>query len=104
MPPSHVRAMELPQSLQDKIDLFRATGRIFRDQEELFTEVGWFQVLTGQNIVPDTYHPLADVLTREELAGFLGDLRTIISAPVSRLPSHAEFIAHQCAAPGGPGA
>jgi len=93
-----VREMELPQTLADKLALFRATGRIFREQEELFTEVGWFQVLTGQNVVPDTYHPLADVLTRDELAGFLNDLRTIISAPVSRLPTHAEFIAHQCAA------
>ncbi|MBC2660943.1 tryptophan 7-halogenase [Novosphingobium flavum] len=93
-----VREMAVPDSLQDKIDLFRATGRVFREQEELFTEVGWFQVLTGQNIVPETYHPLADVLTRDELAGFLRDIKTIVSAPVSRLPTHEEFIAHQCAA------
>lgn len=96
-----LREMALPQNLQDKIDLFKATGRIFREQEELFTEVGWFQVMTGQNIVPDTYHPLADALTAEELAGFLRDLKTIIAAPVNRLPTHAEFIAQQCAA--GPG-
>lgn len=95
----HVREMEIPATLRDKIELFRATGRIFREQDELFTEVGWFQVLTGQNVVPETYHPLADQLTRDELAGFLNDLRTIIAAPVSRLPSHAEFIAHTCAAP-----
>jgi tryptophan halogenase len=93
-----LRDMELPQNLQDKIDLFKATGRIFREQDELFAEVGWFQVLVGQNIVPDTYHPLADALTKEELAGFLKDLETIIAAPVSRLPTHAEFIAHHCAA------
>lgn len=95
-----VREMELPQSLQDKIDLFKATGRIFREQEELFTEVGWFQVLTGQNVVPETYHPLADALSRDELAGFLSDLKTIIAAPVARLPSHADFLAQiRAAAP-----
>ncbi len=93
-----VREMELPGSLQDKIDLFRATGRIFREQEELFTEVGWLQVLVGQNIEPETYHPLADMLSHEDLAGFLSDLETIVSAPASRLPTHEEFIAQHCAA------
>jgi len=92
------RAMDLPESLREKIELFRATGRVFREQEELFAEVGWFQVLTGQNIVPETYHPLADALTGEELAGFLRDLETIVSAPVPRLPAHADFIAQNCAA------
>ena len=93
-----LREMDLPANLQDKIDLFKATGRIFREQEELFTEVGWLQVMIGQNILPDTYHPLADILTSEELAGFLKDLETIVTAPASRLPTHNDFIAQHCAA------
>ena len=93
------REMEVPESLREKIDLFRATGRIFREQEELFVEVGWFQVLNGQNVVPETYHPLADVLTREELEQFLSDIHTIVSSNAGRLPTHAEFIAATCAAP-----
>ena len=91
--------MAIPDSLREKLDLFRATGRIFRDQEELFVEVGWFQVLTGQNVVPDTWHPLADVLTRDELGQFLRDIRGIVSANAARLPGHADFIAATCAAP-----
>ena len=94
----HVRAMAIPDSLRDKIDLFKATGRVFREQEELFAEVGWFQVLVGQNIVPDAYHPLADVLTPEELQGFLADIATIVASPIPHLPTHADFIARTCAA------
>lgn len=93
-----LRAMELPEGLRRKIDLFKATGRIFREQDELFTEVGWLQVMIGQNIMPETYHPLADVLTHDELAGFLRDLETIVAAPASRLPTHQDFIAQSCAA------
>lgn len=93
-----VREMALPDSLRDKIDLFKATGRVFREQEELFAEVGWFQVLIGQNILPDSYHPLADVLTAEELEGFMRDIATIVSAPVPHLPTHQEFIDRFCAA------
>ncbi|HWH17660.1 MAG TPA: tryptophan halogenase family protein [Allosphingosinicella sp.] len=92
------REMEVPETLRDKIDLFRATGRIFREQEELFVEVGWFQVLTGQNVVPNTYHPMADLLTREELSQFFADLKTIVGAAASRLPAHDDFIRQYCAA------
>jgi tryptophan halogenase len=92
------REAPIPDTLRDKIELFRATGRVFREQEELFVEAGWFQVLTGQNVVPETWHPLADVLTRDELAGFLGDIRTIVSTNAARLPSHLDFIARTCAA------
>lgn len=96
------RDMEIPKSLREKIELFRATGRIFREQEELFVEIGWFQVLTGQNIVPETWHPLADVLTKDELEQFLSDIRTIVSSTAARLPRHSEFIAKTCASPAPP--
>ena len=55
-------------------------------------------MLIGQNVLPDTYHPLADVLSNEELAGFLRDIETIVSATALRLPTHADFVAQQCAA------
>ncbi|MFM9726407.1 tryptophan 7-halogenase, partial [Streptomyces scabiei] len=45
-------AMDVPETLRAKIDLFRANGRISRWNEELFAEVGWLQVLVGQGIVP----------------------------------------------------
>ena len=92
------REMEIPGSLKDKIDLFRATGRIFRENEELFVEIGWFQVLTGQNIVPASYHPLADKLSDEQLAGFFEDIGRIVDATARQLPSHEDFIAQYCAA------
>lgn len=84
--------MTIPATLADKIELFKATGRVFREQEELFVEIGWFQVLIGQNIKPRTYHPLANALKRDELAGFLSDIRTIIGGTASRFPGHQEFI------------
>ena len=35
------RAMPLPDSLAARLDLFRATGYLHREHEELFTEPGW---------------------------------------------------------------
>ncbi|MES1158677.1 MAG: tryptophan halogenase family protein [Terricaulis silvestris] len=88
-----------PPELQHKLDLFRASGRIFREQEDLFAEVSWLQVMLGQNITPRAHHPMADVLTPKDLTEFLTNVRQIISVSAARLPAHEAFIARHCAAP-----
>jgi tryptophan halogenase len=92
------REMSVPESLSRRINLFRETGRIFREQNELFHEVGWLQVMMGQNIIPERYDHMADALPEADLNEFLANLKTIMQGAVSRLPSHAEFIARNCAA------
>ncbi len=94
----HCAAIERPGGLQDKMDLFRACGQIFRDGEELFTEVGWLQVLVGQGVQPQTWHPLADALDSGRLDEFMVSLRTIIQRAVAAMPTHGRFIAEHCAA------
>jgi len=93
------RHMDIPDTLTRKIDLFRQSGRIFREHEELFTETGWLQVLVGQGVLPTSYHHLADGLNEAELGEFLGNLNTLTSRAVDGLPDHESFIARQCAAP-----
>jgi tryptophan halogenase len=92
------REMAIPETLRTKLELFRSTGRIFREHEELFVEIGWFQVLTGQNLVPETWHPLADAITAGELETFLADVKTIVAATSAKLPDHEAFIAARCPA------
>ena len=65
--------------------------------EELFTQVAWLQVLIGQHIIPDRYHPMADQITAQQLDQFLGTTRQIIGKAVDGLPSHREFINKNCA-------
>jgi tryptophan halogenase len=92
-------AMEVPSALARRIELFRRTGLIFRDADELFTEVGWLQVLLGQRIEPAAYHPLADELESPKLDGFLSDIRTLVQRAAAGLPSHDDFVARTCASP-----
>ena len=86
-------AMEIPPSLARRIELFRRTGMIFREADELFTETGWLQVLLGHRIEPERHHPLADALTAEQLDGFLADIRTLVGRAKNTLPPHHEFVA-----------
>jgi tryptophan 7-halogenase len=91
------RTMAIPDTLTEKLNIFRANGRIFRVADELFTELGWLQVMVGQGIVPTGYHPLADQLSESDLAGFLAATRQVVDMSVAAMPTHADFIARHCA-------
>ncbi|MES2404672.1 MAG: tryptophan halogenase family protein [Pseudomonadota bacterium] len=90
-------AMDVPEELARRIALFRRTGLIFREADELFTEAGWLQVMLGQRIEPAHHHPLTDELEDSKLRAFLSDIRTLILRAVERLPAHDDFVARTCA-------
>jgi tryptophan halogenase len=89
-------AMPVPDSLAQKIELFRETGRVFRRNEELFAENSWVQVMMGQGIVPRAHHPIAAKLRDDELAKFLSTLRENVARTVAGLPAHGDYVAHYC--------
>ncbi|WP_153913262.1 tryptophan halogenase family protein [Shewanella sp. TC10] len=86
------RDMPIPDSLKQKIELFRATGTVTRYQDELFTEAAWVQVLLGQGIEPQDYNPLANNITDSDLNEFLANVKQIIATAVNQMPSHDDFI------------
>jgi tryptophan halogenase len=90
--------MDIPATLREKIDLFRTHGRLRRVDSELFTEVGWLQVLVGQNIHPQAYHPLADVQSEEGIQEYMDSVADVIRQCVDFMPDHAAFIADYCKA------
>ena len=91
--------MPVPDSLQRKIDLFRARGRVVRFDNELFAEAGWLQVMHGQNLKAEGYDPLADLLPVEDTEKYLESIRDVIAQCVEHMPDHAGYIAQHCAAP-----
>jgi tryptophan 7-halogenase len=91
-------AMPIPQSLQRKMDLYRSRGRIVRESNELFAEMGWLQVMHGQGVRAQGYHPLVDLLSDDECLEHLQGIERVIGKCVDVMPRHAEFIAAECAA------
>lgn len=92
------QTMDIPDTLAAKIELFRANGHIFRVGEELFTEVGWLQVLVGQGIEPAAHHPLADAVEKKDLAEFMETIELLIAREVRQMPDYGQFIAQNFAA------
>ena len=92
----HCRRMEIPDSLSHRIDLFRETGRVFRVPTELFAENSWIQVMLGQGIVPEQYHPVVDVMSDDELDRFLREIKARVDNAVAQLPRHDVYIEQYC--------
>jgi tryptophan 7-halogenase len=92
------RDMAIPPSLSAKIELFASNGHIFREHEELFTEVGWMQVMIGQGILPSGNHPLADQISNEDLGEYMEMIEMLNAREVAQMMTHQAFITAHCAA------
>jgi tryptophan 7-halogenase len=88
----HCREMPVPDSLQQRIALFEDAGRVFKPQEDVFSENSWVQVMLGQGITPERYHNIADAMSREQLEAFLKQIQNGVSQTVEALPNHGEFV------------
>ena len=95
---NYCREMEVPPTLQHKMDVFRTNGRVFRQSDELFMKVSWLQVMHGQGIRPQSYHPLVDLIGEQEIQNYLDEVKGVIDACVKVMPSHARYVADHCAA------
>ena len=90
----YVREMEVPDSLNERFDLFRSSGRFFKHgAAELFAEESWVQVLLGQGFEMRA-DPVTQFVPDDALLGFLGDLEETIAEVAAGLPDHGEFVAH----------
>ncbi|MES1202378.1 MAG: tryptophan 7-halogenase, partial [Pseudomonadota bacterium] len=95
----YCRTMEIPDTLQRKIALFREAGRVFRYEEELFTRPSWVAVFLGQNIVPQQCDPIVAVLPQEDVMRSVESMRVAMNKAAETMPTHEDFIQRYCATP-----
>ena len=91
-----LREMEVPDSLTHKIELFRASGNLFREQNDLFLESSWLQVLLGQGIAQGDYHPLANALSEQKLQELMQNIKRIKNEPIGKIATHDDFLKQFC--------
>jgi len=77
--------------------LFRAGGRLFRFNDDLFTESSWLAVLLGQGLMPRGHDPVADAIPEKDMMRALLSLKAAVRDAANALPDHQEFIRSYCA-------
>ena len=95
----HCRNLQVPDSLQHRIDLFKETGRVFKVPTELFEKTRGFRSCWDQGLLPEQYHPIVNMMDAKELNEFLTSIKGSVNNMVRQLPPHQRFIDHYCKAP-----
>jgi tryptophan halogenase len=90
---NHCRTMPIPDSLAEKIDMFRSSGRLLKRDHDLFQDASWLAVMLGQGVEPAGYDPLTESIPPLDLDRVLRGMRGAIAEAAAEMPSHARFIA-----------
>lgn len=77
----------LPDSLSQRIELFKAQGLLRPGVDDLFRATSWFSVFEGMGIRPRQYHPRVDDIAAPRLAHALTSQRRAIKKLVEASPS-----------------
>lgn len=93
------RAMAVPDTLQRKIDLWKARGQFVRYRWEMFHPASWLAIYAGFDELPEVIDPGVAAFDIGQLRDALGRMRTSVSRAVAEAPSHADFLASLDRAP-----
>lgn len=94
----YVRNMDVPDKVLEKIAAFDEMGRVYREDNELFNETSWLAVMQGQGMTPKGYHPIANVLSDDELKSRLDQIYATVVNSEKVMPTHQAFINEHCRA------
>lgn len=92
-------SMEIPDSLQYKIEHFRNYGLLVADERELFKNPSWIAVYLGQNIVPRRAPAITQMREKVPVADRFTAISSAMREAVAAMPSHGQFIERHCKSP-----
>ncbi|HEX4736529.1 MAG TPA: tryptophan halogenase family protein [Allosphingosinicella sp.] len=92
----YVRNMDVPDTLQEKIELFRRRGRVVKYREGVFLDASWIAVYLGQHIIPEGHDMRADAPPSEAVVRAMEALRAEIRTMAESMPDHVGHIARYC--------
>lgn len=94
----YCRNMEIPDSLAEKMELFRHNGQIFREEDELFTETSWAAVMLGQGVEMKGHNAMAEALKEPKTKAEIDEIEQSIRYVVGHMPEHGDYLKKYCPA------
>ena len=93
----HCKNLPQPDSLRERIELFRAHGTMREGVDELFRASSWQSVFEGMGIRPASHSPRVESLDYSEIEKTLKNAKAAIAGMVEHLPTHEQFLKTQSA-------
>jgi tryptophan halogenase len=92
---SAMRAEPLPQTLAEKLDLYRANGHIVLRDHETFDATDWAWLLLGSGCLPDALGLHARTNLTNARVEHIAGLRVAIERLASSMPRHIDYVRQQ---------
>jgi tryptophan halogenase len=93
---NYVRTMRIPDSLGEKLELFRRRGRVVKYREGVFFDGSWIAVYLGQRVIPSGHDMRADGPEPGALIAGMEAVRREIRATAESMPDHLARIRQYC--------
>jgi len=93
---NYTRTMAIPDSLAEKLELFRRRGRVVKYREGVFLEASWIAVYLGQRIYPEGHDLRADLPNADALQRGMESFWSEVMAAAEAMPDHLGMIAQYC--------
>jgi len=87
-----LREIQVPDSLQQKMDAFAEDGRLLSLEQETFLEPSWLAIYNGLNFQPRGYLSDVDRLDSAQLAVVLKKMHRAVATAATHAPSHDDFL------------
>lgn len=81
-----------PQSLQEKIELFKASGKICFQEREFFGHNYWASAFLGLEFWPESYDQFLDAFDFQELSNNYKQMLAAITQTTEQLPNHLDYL------------
>jgi len=89
---NHVRTMQVPDTLAEKMQLWRQTGRVEKYSDGLFYDASWIAVYIGQGVLPERHDPRTRLPDPARVEQALQGLRQAIGDELAAMPGHRDYL------------
>jgi tryptophan halogenase len=89
---NHVRTMAVPDTLLEKMELWRKAGRVEKYSDGLFYDASWIAVYIGQGVWPQRHDPRVQLPDPMQVGRAMNALRGAIASEVAAMPEHRDFL------------
>jgi tryptophan halogenase len=92
------REMELPDTLQYKLEIWKSCARLPLFDAESHQLPSWVAILIGNRFIPDNYDLMADRMPLDRLRHGMATVRDQIARNAAALPDHGAYLERHCRA------
>jgi len=92
----YCKYMEVPETLQEQIELFKTHGHLRVDDKELFKHDSWLAVLIGQGVWPKENSPILTFKNQFDLDRSFKSMLDNMKQTVEKMPTHEQFLMKNC--------